>query len=143
MRCWIDSQTARRFMGGICLFILSGCGQATDRRALEGSVTLDKAPLADGNIGFFPQSGTGGPAAGGKIKEGRFLIDRDKGAYSGTFRVEITAARKTGKKVKTPLGDMIDGYEQYLSERYNRSSELTAEVTEDGPNQFEFALMSK
>ena len=36
----------------------------------------------------------------------------------------------------------IDGYEQYIPTRYNRQSELTADVTETGPNRFEFVLSS-
>ena len=129
-------------MGTICLLILSGCGRASDRRPLEGTVTLDKAPLAEGSIRFLPQSGTNGPASGGKIKKGHFLIDRDRGAFPGTFRVEIRATRKTGKKVQSVFGHMIDEHERYLPDRYGRQSELTAKVTGAGPNRFEFALVS-
>ena len=69
-----------------------------------------------------------------------------------SFRVVITAKRKTGRQVSDPTAAMmdpkaesgfIDEYEQYIPRRYNQQSELIAEVTEDGSNEFEFVLSSK
>ena len=68
----------------------------------------------------------------------------------GKFRVEITASRKTGKQIPDPAAmmdtsegnGMIDQYEQYIPPRYNKRSELTVEVTDDGPNEFDFPLTS-
>ena len=34
----------------------------------------------------------------------------------------------------------VDEMEQFIPERYNRQSELTREITTDGPNQFTFEL---
>ena len=114
------------------------------RIAVEGSVTLDGNPLTDGSISLRPMMGTSGPTAGGKITEGTFSIRPDKGVMAGPYRVEITASRKTGKQVMdTLLGTMVDEYIQYVPEQYNRESDLTADVTEDGPNQFEFNLTSE
>ena len=71
---------------------------------------------------------------------------------AGTFRVAITALRKTGRQVEDPTAAMIDPeatsvltdeYEQYIPARYNMQSELTAEVKEDGANTFEFQLSSQ
>ena len=129
---------------GMCLLMLVGCGQTDDRRSLEGTVTLDGVPLAEGNIALRPLPGTGGPTAGGNITEGKFAISPEQGTFVGTFRVEITATRKTGRKVMDPiLQTEIDETEQFIPVRFNRQSELTAEVTADGPNRFEFALNSE
>ena len=38
---------------------------------------------------------------------------------------------------------MVDDIKQYLPARYNRQSELTADVTEEGPNRFTFNLSSE
>ena len=105
-------------------------------------MALDGQSLPDGDIAFRPVSGTKGPSAGGRIIEGKFSVSPQQGLFVGTFRVEITASRKTGRQEKTLTGQMVDQYEQYLPKRYNRQSELTVEVTEDGPNHFEFALTS-
>jgi hypothetical protein len=125
------------------LILLAGCGRS-GRHGLEGTVTLDGQPLPLGAIRFVPQPGTGGPSAGGEIRDGAFAIDSDKGVFGGSFRVEITASRKTGNKVRDrATGEAADIHAQFLPARYNSSSELTAEVQEDGPNRFEFALHSK
>ena len=50
---------------GIYLVIFAGCGAGTDRRALEGTVTIDGEPLAEGDIAFLSRRGTSGPTAGG------------------------------------------------------------------------------
>ena len=128
---------------GLCLLLLAGCGSESDRSSLEGTVTLNGQPLAEGSIALRPLPGTRGPTAGGKITNGTFAILPEQGTFAGTFRVEITASRKTGKQTKdTMLGIMVDDYERIIPDRYNRQSELTAEVTEDGPNHFEFTLSS-
>lgn len=95
---------SNRWLAWWCVWVLlslTGCGeQASDRQSLKGTVTLDGTPLVEGSILFVPQQGTKGPTAGGKISEGRFSVSPEGGTFSGTFRVEITAVRKTGKKGK-------------------------------------------
>ena len=134
---------ARWYWGLIVLLLVGGCGKSDGRQLLEGTVTLDGDPLANGSITFRPLAGTAGPTAGAEIAEGHFYVKSEKGTFSGTFRVAITATRLTGKKVMGLDLVMIDESEQFIPVRYNRQSELTAEVTEDGPNQFDFALISK
>ena len=125
------------------LVLLAACGSSSNRRALQGTVTLDNKPLAQGTVRFIPTSGTPGPSAGGEIKNGEFSIAEDKGVLSGSFRVEITSS-KTGKKVRDrSSGEITYLREQFLPARYNSNSELTAEVKNGGPNRFEFALRSK
>ena len=71
---------------------------------------------------------------------------------AGTFRVEITATRKTGKQVMNRIAQamdpaaenaLVDPYGQFIPTHYNQQSEPTAEVTEPGPNRTEFALNLK
>jgi hypothetical protein len=128
----------------LCPLLLSGCSRSAGRQSLEGTVTLDGAPLADGSIVFMPQLGTKSPTCGGTIARGRFSISPAGGAACGTFRVEITAVRNTGKRVMNPKeGKLVDEILQYIPARYNQHSELTATVTEQGPNRFEFTLKSR
>ena len=139
----ISTRLAGCCMGGICLLLLAGCSSSSERRALEGTVMLDGDPLAEGSITLRPLLGTPGPTAGGKITKGKFSISTNQSTFVGTFRVEITALRKTGGKVMDPILDReIDQYEQYIPSRYNQQSELTREVTDTGPNRFEFKLTS-
>ena len=150
-RCgkWLPMGTMPTLVVGMFVVLPSafvGCGRTSDRQALEGAVTLDGAPLAEGSITFRPMPGASGPTAGGRITEGKFSVSPRQGTFVGAFRVEIIATRKTGRKIiDTMWGEEheVEQTEQFLPARYNRQSELTAEVTEAGPNRFEFDLTSK
>ena len=131
-----------RVLFALVPFALScGCSDSGGRLALRGSVSLDGEPLADGAISFRPLAGTKGPAAGGDIVDGHFSIRAQDGTFSGKFRVEIRAMRKTRQQDTYPItGETFDIEEQYLPLRYNEQSELEREVTADGPNDFKFDL---
>jgi hypothetical protein len=120
--------------------LVAGCG-GTDRLAVEGTVTFQGEPIAEGSITLRPIEGTQSPTAGSRIVDGKFRIDADGGPRPGTFRVEIAASRPTGRKIMDPeTGQPTDMIEQYIPPRYNRQSELTAEITPGGPNELEFNL---
>jgi len=141
----IASPMGRCFLCVVSLMLLAGCGSSSNRAELEGTVTLDGEPLESGNIQFLPMPGTGGPSAGGKITDGSFMIPSENGTFAGLMRVEMTSGRKTGRKIENPYarGHFEDEIVQHLPTRYNRESELTAEVVDSGPNRFEFSLTSR
>lgn len=139
-----SSSVWQRPLCGSCLLILVlalGCG-GDGRQAVRGTVQVDGVPLTQGYITFIPGENTSSPSAGGPIVDGRFDIPAKGGVLPGTFRVEITAQRKTGKKVTNEAGALVDQLEQYLPKRYNTSSTLTAEITTNG-RPLEFALESR
>jgi hypothetical protein len=120
-----------------------GCGD-NRRQGVEGTVTFDGQPIPDGNISFIPQGDARGPTAGAVIKDGRFAIDRARGTFTGTFRVEIVAARATAETVADPVtGERVSLREQYIPAKYNVQSELTAEIAAGGSNQLKYELTSK
>lgn len=121
----------------------SGCGKSDSRLALSGTVAVDGRPLESGYIQFRPIEPANHPATGANIVAGRFDIVDRRGALPGTFRVEITASRKTTRKVPDASGAMIEAFEQYIPAQYNQQSKLTAEVKAGGPNQFDFQLVLK
>ena len=126
----------------VCLLLsLAGC-ESGGRKGLTGTVTFDGQLLPDGRIVFRPQSGTEGPSAGGLIQEGKFAVSSSEGVVVGSYRVEIEAGRSTGRQELDETGRLVDQVEQYIPTRYNRQSELTVEVTDSGPNEFTFDLMS-
>lgn len=131
-----------------CIVLLLGCSAASELKPLEGNVTVDGAPLPNGAITFIPKEATGGPVAGASIVDGRYRISPSDGVLTGEFRVEITAMRNTGKKVPvidlaTGENKVVDETAQYIPARYNQQSELTAEVSPQGSNQFDFSIKSK
>lgn len=130
----------------LCVFLLAtslGCGHG-GRMSVEGTVTLDGRPLEKGDIQFNPLPGTTGPTAGAEIVDGKYAIPPSGGPFVGKYRVEITAAGLTGRKVPDLRSNgMIDEYAQILPARYNSESQLESEVTASGPNRFDFELTSK
>ena len=122
----------------------SGCSRDDSRLAVEGEVTIDGKPLPDGKISFMPLPGTASPTAGATITNGKFTIARDKGVRPGAFRVEIKALRTTGKKARDDLsGESIDQKRQYIPDRYNENSGLTAEIKNGETNHLTFTLSEK
>ena len=122
--------------------LLVGCGREP-RVPLDGTVTLNGRPLEKGYIHFSPLAGTDGPSAGANIVDGKFTVPGHGGPFAGKFRVEITAADLTGRKVPNRSGTaMVDEYVQALPARYNTESQLQADITAHGPNRFDFALSS-
>jgi hypothetical protein len=113
-----------------------GCGRQ-DTIEISGQVTFDGAPIEKGEISFIPVDGASA-AEGAVIENGTFALAVKPGAK----RVEIRASRPLPPERQTnpEMGLM---YEDYVPAKYNRESELKAEVTADGDRQFPFALQSQ
>jgi hypothetical protein len=107
-----------------------GCSQP-DTVEVSGSVEWEGAPIPQGDVVFFSLDPHVPPAAG-KITDGAYRFY----TKPGDKRVEIRSFRLSGKR--TPQGRPIG--EMYIPKRYNDESELTANVTLDGENKFDFAL---
>jgi hypothetical protein len=99
---------------------------------IEGRVTLDGQPLAEGYILFLPE-GSAIAGAGAPIQNGRYAAR----VSSGPKRVRITAERVMPGKLD-PLGMPV--HEQYVPERYNKDSTLT--MTVEGNKTQDFPLTS-
>lgn len=136
------ARTLKPISSACLLLLATGCGSA-NRHPLAGTVTLDGQPLETGVIQFIPAQETKGPSAGGHITDGKFRVDSDHGIVAGNYRVEITSVRKTGRKIRTTWGEMTDEQQNLIPFRYNRDSELTAEVAAEGGGTFDFAVKSK
>jgi hypothetical protein len=138
------------------LLALAGCGgDELPRQAVSGSVEFDNKPLAVGQIEFYPRdTGPYAVAGGSPISAGRYSIPQAEGLTPGTYKVVISAEGESsatkGRQKKVAeveaevsgempgLGDL--NVRELIPARYNAQSELTAKVTEEGPNQFDFKL---
>jgi hypothetical protein len=124
------------------LACLTGCDDGPLRLPVTGSVQLDGKPLAMGSLLMTPLKS--GPVAGCDIKDGRFEMSEERGPGPGEYRVEITAYRPTGKKVyDSDFNASTETLEPIIPARYNTSSELTATVSAETENEFNFDLKSK
>ena len=119
-----------------CACTPSSSPHKEDTYPVRGTVTLDGAPLADGEIQFITRETAALdvlPIKGGKF-EGQ--------AKAGQRRVEIKAYREE-QVVPMPGADPQPTRVNYLPAKYNTQSELTEQVTADGPNEFTFELVSE
>jgi hypothetical protein len=122
----------------ILLFVnlcLTGCGDSSGRITINGNVTFDGKSIESGSIQFFPANDDG-ITAGGSIKSGRFTTFIKPGKYV----VQVTANRKTGKKIKSINEGLPDEdeLEQFIPDKYNKNSTLTIEVgNQNSPFNFE------
>jgi hypothetical protein len=122
-----------------CLLVLSGC---SDRRPVEGTVTLDGQPVDGGKITFVPKSGKDPVSA--DIVGGKFALPSGRGPVVGSYTVQIFWKKKTGRKVDTPgdPGVPMEEAVDVIPSQYNAQSTLTAEVKSSG-NAFTFDCKSK
>lgn len=141
------------FAGLLAAMFVSGCGKPADgpdRVAASGTVTLDGEPLPHGVIRFIPVDGTEGPKASAVVEQGAFEFPSHYGPVPGMHRIEI-------ETVDPDLPDPDDeaAINEYVAAQrrqpafrqvpriYNRASQLKEQVTPEGPNEFEFELVSR
>ena len=114
---------------------VAGCRRASDPRVpVSGTITLDGKPLTMGFITFV--SPTEGVFESMEIKDGGF-----KGlARPGSRQVDISAFREDPRQFRSSKPDEMPPM-NFLPAKYSgASSELTADVSEKGPNTFTFGL---
>jgi hypothetical protein len=142
-----------RFFAMLAVGAMLGCGSGPpdkfNRAAVEGEVTLDDAPLAEGDILFIPLSG--GAMAGGKIKDGKYKLTRNEGPTVGANRVEIRSVQATGRIIESPVTPEGEGapgdnkvmeHKELVPKRYNNESELKFDVQPSAVNTANFKLVS-
>jgi hypothetical protein len=103
---------------------------------MQGRVTLDGLPLAEGSITFLEAQGRAA-LGGGEIKDGDFRVSLPPGAY----RVQVFATRPVPGKTIPEMGN-APVLESLIPPRYNTETTLNAEVTE-AAEPLSFALRSR
>jgi hypothetical protein len=122
--------------------LCAGCGgqgSGPEKVVVEGRVTFDGTPIANGEVRFHPIEGTRGAVSGGPIRQGAYAAQGKGGVPVGRHRVEIQAFRPSPGQEAHPEGAPV---EQYLPARFNESSTLTAEIIAD-TRTLDFELSSK
>lgn len=129
-----EDSVSKRF-GLVCVFVgvlaVSGCTSSATTREVTGTVTFDDKPVEKGYIKFVPDDKTLGPD-GGEITDGKFKLK----AKPVPCHVEITASREVAGAQPDPMGTVPR--EDYIPEKYNVKTELTADVK--SKDSFEFKL---
>ena len=128
------------------LAVMVGCSESGPQRAeVSGSVSIDGKPVESGSISFIPDKGNKGPSAGGPIENGKYRIPRDKGPVVGINQVQLSATRKTGKKIQDPTakpGVLTDELVEAFPPEYNKSPGVHREI-KSGPNVVDFDVKAR
>lgn len=130
----------------LTFIVLVGCGPKSNLLPVEGSVSLNGAPLKSGTIRFTSTSDGKSYSAEPTINDGKYAIPRAKGLPPGTYHIMISAIDENspmvtirdaaGNPVTTAPADLIPA-------EYNSESSKTVDVVVDGENQFNFDIVSK
>lgn len=117
-----------------------GCrpGDGRARYPVDGEVTLDGQPLAEGIVVFYPATGDH-DADTASIVNGKFTLLTTE----GTKRVEIDASTLSDKTEPSAIdGKPVRVRISLIPPRYNRESTLAASVKAQQHNQVRFELDS-
>jgi len=128
------------------LLLALGCGEPAgpERFGAAGKVTLDGTPLHNASVVFEPRLESG-VVTTAPIVNGEFMWSADSGPTAGEYDVRINphaveeaeALAIMQQKKRQPIEQVK------LPPRYQRPGALSATITADGPNHFEFQLKSK
>lgn len=128
----------RRLCVVLAVALLLGCKSRSGLplAKVSGAVTLDSQPLVEGVIVFtkFGEIPKELP-----IVQGRY----DGQVYVGPNHLQFAVYRKQKQRSASGPGADQGSLENILPSRYNQESMESREVTEKGPNEFDFALSSK
>jgi len=123
-----------------------GCGpNYGGRKEIKGTIKLKGTLLDQGQIMFMPISGDNATKEGAGIANGEYKIDRAHGLMPGKYRVSITAgdgrtrADAPPDQPPGPTGANIISKDRIPPE-YNTNSKQEIDVTEKGPNVFDFDI---
>ncbi|WP_417382580.1 hypothetical protein [Gimesia sp.] len=128
-----------------CLLFLTGCGQATDERALtpvSGTIKYQGTPIQEGVIRLVPEQGNTAPVRTTQISAGSYQFTDRSAVKPGTYQVEINAYQgEAGLPGDQPAGSSTSR-KQYLPEQYNTKSTIeTLTIPPDSdPVQHDFNL---
>lgn len=128
-----------------------GCGAAP--ATVSGQVKFDGEPIPEGVVRFSPIAPTASPGAAATIENGAYQVGDDNALVEGRYHVAVMATRKTGRKSRSIEPNYTEGdgsdldakagwteqVVQYIPPRYNRVTELKAELT-PGKNEYNLEL---
>jgi hypothetical protein len=128
------------------LLVFAGCGSdPIGRHGVSGTVTVDGAPLAQGNISFQPTEGQ--PTMGGAVvKGGKYAVPKDGGLVPGKYRVSINApvpGTGGGAAEGAMPGDPPAAPKEMIPKSWNTESSHYIEVKKQGPFVFPLEVNTK
>ncbi|WP_437222839.1 hypothetical protein SH661x_002963 [Planctomicrobium sp. SH661] len=115
----------------------SGRGDAPPKSVTRGKVTYQGKPVEKGMIRFIPVAG---PPVQTEIINGEYHVTYKGGVALGTASVEIDGYRETGRMIQVGADKSVPDLEQFLPEKFNRTSSLSVVITDAKLNTHDFLL---
>ena len=137
-------RTLTLLLGFLAVLPLGGCGKGPV--VVHGTVSVGGQTPDSGEIRFIPVDGTTGPVNAGAIIAGKYEIKGRGGVPRGTYRVEIVAKKKTGRKVPDNNGFemvMVDEQIQISPPQYAGKGSPLKEEVDGGSGEISFELPAK
>jgi hypothetical protein len=128
------------------MVLAMGCSPSFGgRKAIKGSVKLKGEPINDGTIDFFPAEGNQATKSGAQILKGSYKIPAEFGLLPGKYRVSITAGdgrTRSDAPLDAPPGPTGANIvsKDRVPKEYNIESKVEVDVTEKGPNVFDYDI---
>ncbi len=127
------------------LIAVTGCSDS-NRGTVSGQVTLDGQPINVGSITFLPSDRSSGQGTGGRIQDGKYLLEGSAAPLIGNYMVQIRAFRKSGQMVRPayagPDAPMVEGSEEAVAVEYNGKTTLEIDV-QPGHNEANWEVKSR
>ena len=105
------------------ILLLIGCNRGPQPVVVSGKVIYRGEPVREGEIVFADEK-SGGPAAVGKIDNGRYRVE----TLPGEKRIRVTATRETGKIIEGAMGAKYPERVDLIPAQYNTDSTLVRTV---------------
>lgn len=122
------------------MLTLPGCSSSKPplpRANVSGTVTVNGQPASNLLISFVPQGNVKGPRSSALVTDSKYSLDETSGPLVGLMRVEITTALEDDE----PRDGQVKPFTpERIPAQYNVNSQLSAPITADGPNKFDFSL---
>jgi len=123
--------------------LLTGCGDSAPKRyKVSGTVKYKGTPIPLGMITFLTED-AGASAGGAEIKDGMYEIPAVSGLAAGKYKVSVSFPDQKGAAPAPKEGEAPGAsreVKELLPAKYNRETELRAEVKAGEPNEFSFDL---
>ncbi|MDR1959011.1 MAG: hypothetical protein LBQ54_08205 [Planctomycetaceae bacterium] len=120
------------------IFFSTGC--PNNGTFIKGNVTFNDSPVAKGSITFFPEGGNA-PTVGGPVTNGYYTLKLTPGKYKVRIVAERSVGQRTAGTEEVDAGTVHDVMEQYIPSKYNKRTELSVTVKENGT--FDFPLKTQ
>jgi hypothetical protein len=125
------------------LALLAGCGSSAPKRyKVSGTVKYKDSPIPLGTITFLTED-AGAAAGGAEIKSGAYEIPAGSGLAAGKYKVSVSFPDPKGAAPAPKEGEapgVSREVKEFLPAKYNRETELRAEVKAGEPNEISFDL---